>query len=533
MSSADEALPTRLAAETLESPPVTVNPWLIAIAVMLATFMEVLDTSISAVSLPYIGGSLAASTDEATWVLTSYLVANAIVLPASGWFSLRFGRKRFLLTCIVIFTTASFLCGAATSLPMILIARAIQGAGGGALQPMSQAILLETFPPEKRGQAMAAFGFGVVVAPVIGPTLGGWITENYTWRWSFYINIPIGILAVILIMRYVTDPHYIRLAKPARLDAIGLGLLAIWLGALQIILDKGQEDDWFGAMWIRWATVILVVAFVAFLIRQLTHKKPLTNLRVFRNRNFAAGCLIITLYGGIIYGIVTILPLFFQTLLGYTALSAGWAVSPRGVGAMCAMPVVALLTAKFDNRRLISMGFLGLGVCTLWIGSATLEISETSLLWPIILSGFFIGFIFVPLATITMGTLPNEQIGNAAGLYNLLRNVGGSVGISMVNTLLARREQLHQTELSHSLSPGSPLWQESVKHLTDLMSLHVDPVTALKRAEELLQALLAQQAQLWSFVDDFRYLAVVCAICVPLTFLLQRVRTRPGHVMVD
>ena len=533
MSTADEALTRPLAAGTMDSPAHTVNPWLIAVAVMLATFMEVLDTSISAVSLPYIGGSLAASTDEATWVLTSYLVANAIVLPASGWFSLRFGRKRFLITCIIIFTVASFLCGAATTLPMILISRALQGAGGGALQPLSQSILLETFPPEKRGQAMAAFGLGVVVAPVIGPTLGGWITENYTWRWSFYINVPIGILAVLMILRYVQDPHYIRQAKASRLDAVGLGLLAVWLGCLQVILDKGQEDDWFGATWIRWAAIILVISLVAFLVRQLTHDKPLTNLRVFKNRNFAAGCLIITLYGGVIYAIVTILPLFFQTLLGYTALSAGWAVSPRGLGAMSAMPVVAYLTSKLDNRILIATGFLGLGICTLWISGATLNIAESSLFWAIILSGFFIGFIFVPLATITMGTLPNEQIGNAAGLYNLLRNVGGSVGIAMVNTMLARREQLHRTELSHSLSPGTPLWQDTIHRLSSLMSIHTDPVTAVKRAEDLLQGLLTQQAQLWSFIDDFRYLAVVCAVCVPLTLLLQRVRTRPGHVMVD
>jgi MFS transporter, DHA2 family, multidrug resistance protein len=533
MSTADEALTNQLTAAALESPERSVSPWLIAIAVMLATFMEVLDTSISAVSLPYIGGSLAASTDEATWVLTSYLVANAIVLPSTGWFSLRFGRKRFLITCIIIFTLASFLCGAATSLPMILISRAIQGAGGGALQPMSQAILLEAFPPEKRGQAMAAFGFGVVVAPVIGPTLGGWITEDYTWRWSFYINVPIGILAVILIMRYVSDPHYVRLARPSRLDAIGFGLLAIWLGCLQIILDKGQEDDWFGATWIRWAAAALAISFVAFLIREFTHKTPLTNLRIFRNRNFAAGCLLITLYGGIIYGIVTILPLFFQTLLGYTALNAGWAVSPRGIGAMSAMPLVAYLTSKFDNRLLIASGFAGLGICSLWLGNANVQIAETSLLWPIILSGFFIGFIFVPLATITMGTLPNEQIGNAAGLYNLLRNVGGSVGISTVNTILARREQLHQSELAHSLWPGSPLWQESLRRLTAVMGAHADPVTAVKRAEDLLQGLLAQQSQLWSFVDDFRYLAVVCAVCVPLTFLLQRVKTRPGHAMIE
>src|SRR6201993_2262581 len=277
------------------------NPWLIAAAVMLATFMEVLDTSIAAVALPYIAGSVSATNDEATWVLTSYLVANAIVLPASGWFAQKFGRKNFLVICIIIFTISSFACGAATSLPMILIARAVQGAGGGALQPLSQAILLESFPPEKRGQAMAAFGFGVVVAPVLGPTLGGGITVNYSWRGAFYINIPIGILAVILISRLVVDPKYIREAVAGKLDAIGLGLLAVWLGALQIILDKGQEDDWFGAMWIRWAVVIMVIGFAAFLYRELTHDKPLVRLNVFKNRNFAVGCLLIFLFGGVIY----------------------------------------------------------------------------------------------------------------------------------------------------------------------------------------------------------------------------------------
>src|SRR5271165_6865380 len=246
-----------------------INPWLIAISVMLATFMEVIDTSIASVALPHIAGSLSATTDEATWVLTSYLVANAIILPASGWFALRFGRKRFLLTCIVIFTISSFMCGAATSLPMILIARAIQGAGGGALQPLAQAILLESFPPEKRGAAMAMYGLGVVVAPVLGPTLGGILTDQYSWRWAFYINIPIGFLALFMISKFVSDPPYIRDAKPGRIDAIGLGLLALWLGALQVILDKGQEDDWFGATWIRWAALLLVVSLVGFLVREL------------------------------------------------------------------------------------------------------------------------------------------------------------------------------------------------------------------------------------------------------------------------
>src|SRR6201995_4023151 len=263
------------------------NPWLIAVSVMLATFMEVLDTSIASVALPYIAGSLSATNDEATWVLTSYLVANAIILPASTWFSLKFGRKRFLISCIAIFTVSSFACGAATSLGMILRARAVQGAGGGALQPLSQAILLESFPPDKRGMAMAVFALGVVVAPVLGPTLGGYLTDTYSWRWAFYINIPIGVIAILMILRFVEDPPYIKNAKPGRIDAIGLGLLALWLGALQIILDKGQEDDWFGATWIRWTALLLVVTFVLFIVREVTHDKPLVDLRVFRHRNFA------------------------------------------------------------------------------------------------------------------------------------------------------------------------------------------------------------------------------------------------------
>jgi MFS transporter, DHA2 family, multidrug resistance protein len=369
---------------------VDVNPWFIAAAVMLATFMEVLDTSIAAVAVPYIGGSLSASNEQATWVLTSYLVANAVILPASGWFSLRFGRKRFFIACILIFTAASFVVGASTSLAMILIARAIQGAGGGALQPVSQAILLESFPPEKRGMAMAAFGFGVVVAPVLGPTLGGWITEAYTWRWAFFINIPIGVLAVILISRLVEDPPYIRHAKPGRLDGIGLGLLALWIGALQIMLDKGQEDDWFGATWIRWAVVIIVIGLVAFLVRERRAKKPLVDMGVFRDGNFAVGCLQIFLFGAVVYGMVTILPLFFQTLLGYTALRSGLAVAPRGIGAIFAMPFVGFLMSKIDSRYLIMVGFAGVAICNLWLGKVTLDISQWSMLWAIVLSGFFL-----------------------------------------------------------------------------------------------------------------------------------------------
>jgi len=505
------------------------NPWLIAVSVMLATFMEVLDTSIAAVALPYIAGSLSATTDEATWVLTSYLVANAVVLPASSWFSLRFGRKRFLVTCIIIFTASSFLCGAAPSLAFILLARAVQGAGGGALQPLSLSILLESFPADKRGLAAAVFALGVVVAPVLGPTLGGWLTDTYSWRWAFYINIPVGIFAVFMILRYVEDPPYIKEAKPGKLDGIGLGLLAIWLGCLQIILDKGQEDDWFGATWIRWASLILMVCLVAFLIRQFRLDKPLVDLRVFQHRNFTLGCLLIGLFGAALYGLVTLLPLFYQELMGYTALAAGWAVSPRGIGAILAMPIIGVLTAKIDNRWLIISGFLLFAISSLRFGQATLEISEWSFLWAIILSGFGSGCVFVPLSTMTVSGLKNEEIGNASGLYNLLRNIGGSVGIAVVNTLIARRQQLHRTELVHSITPGSVTVVGRLHALQHLFQAQgASPSLALDRAQGLIEVMLNRQALLWSYVDDFRYMALLCFACIPVALCMKKTVGRGG-----
>jgi MFS transporter, DHA2 family, multidrug resistance protein len=511
------------------------NPWLIAISVMLATFMEVLDTSIAAVALPYIAGSVSATNDEATWVLTSYLVANAIVLPASSWFGLRFGRKRFLLTCIVIFTASSFLCGAAPTLGILLLARAIQGAGGGALQPISQAILLESFPPQKRGLAMAVFGLGVVVAPVLGPTFGGWLTDHYSWRWSFYINIPIGILAVFMILRYVEDPPYIKNARPGRIDAWGLGLLAIWLGCLQVILDKGQEDDWYGAVWIRWATLLGAACLIAFLARELTVKKPLVDLTIFRNRNFALGCLLITLFGAAIYGLVTLLPLFYQELMGYTALNAGIIVSPRGIGAIVAMPIIGILTSRMDNRWLIASGFFIFAICSLWFGEINLAIGPWSLVWAIILSGFGSGMVFVPLSTTTMGTLPNEQIGNASGLYNLLRNVGGSVGISIVNTIVARHEQLHRSELVHHLAPSNPMMQHRLSVLRGALTNTnaAGPDLSQQGALAMLDHLVSSQARLWAYVDDFRYMALVCFGCLPLVILFKRARARRGAVHAE
>jgi DHA2 family multidrug resistance protein len=505
-----------------------INPWLIAISVMLATFMEVIDTSIASVALPHIAGSLSATTDEATWVLTSYLVANAIILPASSWFSLKFGRKRFLITCIVIFTISSFACGAATSLGMILLARAVQGAGGGALQPLSQAILLESFPPEKRGLGMAVFALGVVVAPVLGPTLGGYLTDTYSWRWAFYINIPIGALAIFMISRFVHDPPYIRDAKVGKIDAIGLGLLSIWLGALQIILDKGQEDDWLGATWIRWTLLVLIITFVAFLVRELIARAPLVNLKVFLDRNFAFGCLLIGLFGGVIYGVVTLLPLFYQTLLGYTAWAAGWAVAPRGIGAICIMPVIGLLTGRVDNRFLIICGFVIFGWTSLWMGNLTLQISPNSLFWPIVLSGVGSGMVFVPLSTISVGTLANEQIGNATGLFNLLRNVGGGIGISVVNTLVARHAQIHRALLVQNLAPQNPAFQQALRGSEGVTSQYTGPGLSQLQAYGLIQGTLDQQAAAFSYVDVFRYLALACFACGVVVLLMKRVRARKG-----
>jgi DHA2 family multidrug resistance protein len=310
-----------------------------------------------------------------------------------------------------------------------------------------------------------------------------------------------------------------------------LGLLAVWLGALQIILDKGQEDDWFGATWIRWATLILVVGLIAFLWRELTHDKPLVDLRVFRNRNFLTGCILIFLFGAVVYGLVTILPLFFQELLGYTALAAGMAVAPRGLGSLFFMPAIGVLTGKVDNRFLVCVGFIGTGLCTLWMGHATLDIGQWSLLWPIVFSGACMSLIFVPLATSTMGTLRNEEIGNASGLYNLMRNVGGSIGISVVNTLLSRHEQTHRDELSHNMAQYSHVFQDQLRALTAYLSQHADPATAARQALDILNRTLSGQSALWSFVDDFRYLAVLCFVCAPIAFAMTRVRKRGGATM--
>jgi DHA2 family multidrug resistance protein len=501
-----------------------VNPWLIAPAVMLATFMEVLDTSIATVALPYIAGSVGATPSEATWVLTSYLISNAIVLPASAWFSSVFGRKRFLITCIIIFTASSFLCGSASSLSLLIVARTLQGAGGGALQPLAQSILLESFPPAKRGMAMAVYGVGVVVAPILGPTLGGWLTDTWSWRWAFYINIPIGILAVIFISLVVEDPPYIRASRPGRIDGIGFGFMAIGLATLQIVLDKGQEVDWFGATWLRWTVLISVLSLMIFVIRELCAREPIVNLRIFKNRNFAVSCGLFFLFGGAIYGMITLLPLFLQLLLGYTALNAGLTISPRGIGALCALVIVGSMIGKVGGRALAAAGFIIFSVSAFLFSRLTLDIAQSNVVPANIINGFGAGFIFVPLTTVGLGTLRNTQMGNAAGIQNLLRNIGGSVGISAVSTMLDRFSQMHQAYMTGNITPLNPIYQQRLTALRTTLQSHFSRPDATVRAQAMFYNLVHKQTGYWAFIDlffAFMWVGIVCAVFV---WLLKRVK---------
>jgi len=504
------------------------NPWLIATSVMLATFMEVLDTSVANVALPHIAGNLSATPEESTWVLTSYLISNAIILPATNWLGSLFGRKRFLIVCIGIFTLSSALCGAAASLGMLLVARILQGAGGGALQPIAQAVLLESFPAEKRGSAMAVYGMGIVVAPIIGPTLGGWITDNYSWRWIFYINIPVGLLAMLMAKTFIEDPPYIRGQRPGRIDYIGFGLMAVGLATLQLVLDKGQEDDWFSSPFIVRSILIAIVALIAFVIWELRTKDPIVNLRVLANRNFAVGTALIAAVGVALYGTTALLPLFLQTLLGYPALQSGLAVSPRGLGAIVSMILVGRLIGKVDGRYLIIFGFAILSVSTYFLSDINLTITIGSITWPQVFSGFAMGFVFVPLTVLATGTLTNEQMGNATGIYNLMRNVGGSFGIAAVTTMLARGTQTHQAAMVSHLTPYDPTFQQRLSEMVAAFTAHGDVVTATQQAYAAMYQTLVRQATLLAYIDNFRFLAFLCVLCLPLGLLFKKVRARAG-----
>ncbi|MGA2961366.1 MAG: DHA2 family efflux MFS transporter permease subunit [Candidatus Korobacteraceae bacterium] len=501
------------------------NPWMIAVSVMLATFMVVLDSSVANVALPHIAGNLSATTDESTWVLTSYLVSNAIMLPATGWITRRIGRKRLLIISILVFTAASLLCGMAITMPMLIAARILQGIGGGGMLPLAQSILLESFPPHQLGVAMAAYGIGIVVAPVIGPTLGGWITDGYSWRWIFYINLPVGLLALLMVNMFVEDPPYIRQAFRGAIDYLGFGLMAIWLGTLQLLLDKGQEADWFAADWIRCIAVISVIALLGFLFREFTHRDPIVQLRVLGDRNFSVGTLITGLYGFVLYGVTAMLPLFLQTVLRYPALKSGLAVSPRGIGSMLSMIVVGTLVNYIDGRVLLACGFGILGYSALLLSHVNLDISMTSIILPNLINGFATGFIFVPLTTMTMGRLRKEDIGNAAGIYNLMRNIGGSVGIASVTTFLVRGTQIHQSYLAANVTAGNPTVIGILHGLqTGLYLGGTDTYSAHQKALGMLYGIVQQQASLLAYADNFRLLGFLSVLCIPLAMLFHRVR---------
>ncbi|MBI4465358.1 MAG: DHA2 family efflux MFS transporter permease subunit, partial [Acidobacteria bacterium] len=433
---------------------------------MSCTFMEVLDTTIVNVSLPHIAANLSATTEEATWVLTSYLVSNAIVLPMTGWLASHFGRKRLLITAVAGFTTASFLCGFAPNLPFLVVCRIIQGASGGNLQPQTQAVLWETFPVEKRGKAMGFLGLGFVTAPLLGPLLGGWITENYSWRWVFYINIPVGIISILLLSRFMFDPPYIRRSSK-RIDFWGLGLLVVGIGAFQMMLDKGQLEDWFSSNLIRGLALVAAVGLVVFVVHELRSENPVVDLRVFQIRTYAAGVTLIMVIGFVLYGSMVLLPLMLQLFMGYPAIEAGIATAPRGLGSLIAMPLAGALTARFDNRKLLMFG-LALGSSTMvMFARLNLDAGYWDLFWPQVIQGFALAFVFVPLTVITMAPIPKETTGNATSIYSLMRNVGASVGIAAVATWLGRGQQQHMNYLGSHVSaydPGVNLAAQNIRH---------------------------------------------------------------------
>jgi DHA2 family multidrug resistance protein len=501
-----------------------VNQWIIAVSVMFATFMEVLDTTVVNVSLPHIAGSLSATIDEATWALTSYLVANAIILPMTGWLASRFGRKRLLMLSVVGFTSASFMCGLAPTLGMLIAFRIVQGATGGALQPLSQAVLLEAFAPEDRGKAMGFWGLGIVVAPILGPVLGGWLTESYSWRWVFYINIPVGIASIVMTKLYIFDPPYLR-SESRSIDYWGIGLLAVGIGALQIVLDKGQEDDWFSSHMIVALTVIAVVTLTALIWHELTTDNPVVDLRVFKARSYAVGVFLMTIVGFVLYGSLVLLPIMLQTLLAYPPLQAGIAMAPRGIGSFFMMPITGVMTGKFDSRKLLASGLVIGGLTLVWLSQLNLQAGYWDIFWPQLIQGVGMSLLFVPLTTVAMDPIPRERMGNATSLFNLMRNIGGSVGIAVTGTMIARNTQSTTALLGANVTPYDAAARAMFMQLrAGFMAAGADATTATSRAYAALFGMVQRQASMVSFVGIFQFLGFLFVALVPLVLLMKRPR---------
>jgi DHA2 family multidrug resistance protein len=514
------------------------NPWAIAVVVALAAFMEVLDTSIANVALPHMAGNLGASNDESTWVLTSYLVSNAIVLPISGWLASLVGRKKFFILCIFLFTLSSLFCGAAPSLAILIVFRVMQGLGGGGLQPMAQAILADTFPPQQRGLAFALYGITAIMAPTIGPTLGGWITDNYSWRWIFYINLPVGILTLFLVYRMVEDPPYLKRLKGAgiRVDYIGIGLLAVGVGALQVLLDKGQEDDWFGSNFILTLAVVSAVCLFSLVVWEWRHKEPVIDVRLFKNFNFATANLMMFTLGILLFSSLVMMPQFLQTLLGYTAQSAGLVLSASGVILLFEMPIVGQLTTKIPAKYIISFGWLALA-CGMYYSTVRVDLlmSFQSAAWLRVAQAFGLGFLFVPITLAGYIGIPTEKSNSVSGLVNFMRNMGSSVGTSMVTTLLARRAQFHQTILASHTTVFDPALRNQVSGLSrQLVHSGISEADAQTHTYGLIYQTMQAQAQTLAYIDTYMVLAIGAGIMFLLAFIIRKNDPHTGgHVVVE
>jgi len=517
-------------------PDGTINPWVIAVTVTLATFMEVLDTSIANVALPHIAGNLSAGRDESTWVLTSYLVSNAIVLPLSGWFSGLIGRKRFYMSCVALFTVSSFLCGLAPSLGVLVLFRIIQGAGGGGLQPSEQAILNDTFPLEKRGMAFAVYGLAVVVAPTIGPWLGGWITDNFSWRWIFYINVPVGILSILLTSFLVSDPPYMKRASVKsgfRIDYIGIGLISLGLGSMQILLDKGQREDWFSSNFIRIFFALMVVGIIAGILWELREKEPVVDLRMLKDRNFAIATMAMFFLGFVLYASTVLIPQLLQELMGYTAQLAGMALSPGGAVIMLMMPVVGFLVSKVDTRILITFGCIVSASALFVMAGWDLGLDYGHAVRARMLQSFGLAFLFIPINVAAFAYVPREKTNMGTGIINLARNIGASVGIATVTTMLDRRAQFHQARLTERVTDFSAAYH-SVLGGTQLKLVAAGATMAHAgaQAQAMIYGTIQRQAAMLAFLDDFKMLGVVFFAVIPILPLMRKPKMRSGGVPV-
>jgi len=502
------------------------NPWLIALTVTMATFMEVLDTSIANVALPHMAGSLSVSQDESTWVLTSYLVSNAIVLPISGWLANRIGRKRFYISCVALFTASSFMCGLAPSLGLLIFFRILQGIGGGGLGPSEQSILADTFPPQKRGMAFAIYGMAVVLAPALGPTLGGFITDNYNWRWVFFINVPVGLLSMFLSSRMVTDPPWAKKArgKAAPIDVVGLGLITLGLGSLEVVLDKGQESDWFHSSFVLGFSLVALVSLVTLVIWEFRSEHPVIDVRLFKNRTFSMASAMMFTLGVTLFGTTVLLPQFTQVLLGYSAEQAGMALSPGGILIMCMMPFIGKFVGKIDARKMIAFGFFALSASMFYMStklSTGIDFKHTVLLR--MYQAFGLAFLFVPINTLAYVGIPPEQGNQVSGMINLARNMGGDVGIALVTTLLARRAQSHQVDLVAHTSVFDAPFRERLESIT--RALEHSGASASEAATQAYRALyrsVLQQSQTLAYIDVLYLFACGTALMIPLAFFMKR-----------